>query len=232
MIINLMNSTDYRESIEWSNFWYDNANLKKRSSKRYLLIGDSTVRMVRSTFAKITKCSVDMLGTSSALDDVLFVNQLEAFFSNIIYKYDAIFVQLGHHGRISHHGGDYQDVDFAKYKEDFLKLIDFLKQYSDTIIVETIFDSVISKPGLMNLLMKKLNIIKEVEDDKINKCTKRKNQILLSLNEDQDLFDGVKILDINNLAKEKHFYRIDHIHFESKAKKYIAQEMAKCLWGQ
>ena len=59
-----------REPVEWSNFWYDGADC--RAGRRCLLIGDSTIRMVRSTFAKVAGCPVDMFGTSSALDDELY----------------------------------------------------------------------------------------------------------------------------------------------------------------
>lgn len=84
-----------REDIEWSNFWIDRANVN--SSKRILLIGDSTSRIIRSTFSKILGCPVDLFATSSALHDELFINQINAFFNQSKYKYETIFVQLGHH---------------------------------------------------------------------------------------------------------------------------------------
>lgn len=103
-----------REKLEWCNFWWDKAN--EKTSKRYLLIGDSTMRMVRSTFAKVSKTPVDMIGTSSDVDDVLFVTQIDAFFSTNQYKYDAIFLQLGHHGRVSKDGGFYSNLDLMRYR--------------------------------------------------------------------------------------------------------------------
>ena len=222
----ITNSSAYREKEEWSNFWLDNADREKKG-KRYLLIGDSTARMVRSTFAKLTNASVDMLGTSSALDDILFVSQIEAFFSHSIYKYDAIFVQLGHHGRISHNGGDYTKDDYLKFEEDYLKLISFLKEQCDNIIIESIFDSVLPISGWFNLLLKKLCVIKEENNERINACTTRKNEILKNL----EIYGrgGVSFLDINRLTKSKNFHHIDHIHFERKAKSFIAHEMMKLL---
>lgn len=89
-IENISNIYSYREGCEWSNFLFDRATDEK--SKRYLIIGNSTARMVRSTFAKLMQAPVDMLGTSSAIDDELFVNQIDAFFNNSLYRYDAIFV--------------------------------------------------------------------------------------------------------------------------------------------
>lgn len=92
-----------REDIEWSNFWIDRANVN--SSKRILLIGDSTSRIIRSTFSKISDCPVDLLATSSALHDELFINQINAFFNQRKYKYETIFVQLGHHAVYNKMGG-------------------------------------------------------------------------------------------------------------------------------
>lgn len=102
-----------REDIEWSNFWWDKAN--KKTSRRYLLIGDSTVRMVRSTFARISQIPVDMIGTSSDIDDILFVSQIDAFFSTKQYDYDAIFLQIGHHARTAKDGGVYTDEDLYRF---------------------------------------------------------------------------------------------------------------------
>ena len=47
----ISNGLTEREDIEWSNVWIDSANVE--TSVRYLLIGDSTMRMVRSTFASL-----------------------------------------------------------------------------------------------------------------------------------------------------------------------------------
>ena len=102
-----------REEIEWSNLWWDKANQK--TNRRYLLVGDSTMRMVRSTFAKITNSPVDMIGSSSDVDDILFISLVDAFFSTNQYKYDAIFVQLGHHSRTSKDGGVFSNTDLQRF---------------------------------------------------------------------------------------------------------------------
>ena len=101
---------DSRENYEWSNVWIDSAN--SESVTKALLIGDSTIRMVRSTFSKVANMPVDMIGTSSPINDILFVELVDYFFRNCNCKYDYIFIQLGHHGRISQYGGAYDDVDF------------------------------------------------------------------------------------------------------------------------
>lgn len=122
---NSYNSLKGRETVEWTNGWIDNAN--KNSGKRLLLIGDSTVRMVRHALANQTGYSVDMIGTSSSVEDELFVNFIDSFFHNTIYHYDAIFVQLGHHGRIAKDGGPYSNSDFNLFERCYDSLIKFLK---------------------------------------------------------------------------------------------------------
>lgn len=97
-IHNVRSNRVSREEVEWANYWIDQANVV--SEKRILLIGDSTARMVRRTLAKLTKCPVDLIASSSSLHDELFVNLIDGYFKNLLYSYDYIFVQLGHHAEI------------------------------------------------------------------------------------------------------------------------------------
>lgn len=82
LLDSIYNGLNGREEIEWSNVWIDSAN--EKTNVRYLLIGDSTMRMVRSTFARLTSCPVDLIGTSSKLNDKLFVDLIDTFFSGSI----------------------------------------------------------------------------------------------------------------------------------------------------
>ena len=118
------------ENTEWSNFWYDNAN--SNSQHRILLIGDSTVRMVRSKFAKMANCPVDMLGTSSGLHDLLFVQQVNAFFSSVSYKWDLIYVQLRHHSRINEFGNPYEKADYGLFEREFEQFTEYLNSILKT----------------------------------------------------------------------------------------------------
>ena len=177
------NNLSGREELEWSNVWIDSANAK--NSKRILLIGDSTVRMIRSTFAKKVKCPVDMIGSSSRLDDILFINLIDSFFDDSLYKYDCIFLQLGHHGRTNRKGGKFNEDDLNQFENGLKALIFFLQQFSNNIIVESIFDSVITN-NILNKLQKKLPFInnllrfvsyKEVYDNNINIKEKQKKEV-------------------------------------------------------
>lgn len=226
----VLNSTSFREHIEWTNTWIDSAEQitppndveAKNKQVRILIIGDSTARMVRSTLAKITKCPVDMIGTSSNIYDELFVNLVDSFFNNSVYYYDAIYVQLGHHGRMGIDGGNFSNEDLCRYKENMKSLLSFLQQFSKCIIVETIFDAVVPVSRLHKYLIR-LHMKQERLDAKINAITQAKNRVLFSLCENSPY----RILDINDFMNHQHYLHIDHIHFEQRAKKVIAMRMIK-----
>ena len=165
----------------------------KNKQVRLLIIGDSTARMTRSSLAKLTKCPVDMIGTSSNLYDELFVNLVDSFFNNNLYRYDAIFVQLGHHGRMGIDGGSFSSQDLCRYKENMKALLNFLQQFSKCIIVETIFDAVVPASRFQKLLIR-LHLKQEKPDAKINTITQAKNSALFSICENSPY----RILDIND----------------------------------
>ena len=195
--------------------------------------------MVRSTFAKYTGCPTDMLGTSSMLDDELFVSQMDAFFSKTIYQYDVCFLQIGHHGRIGKDGNEFTEIDLEKYGKDLHHLIVFLKQYAKEVVVESIFDSI--KPSKNAFVPTKLatnirhylmqiGFYKECPNIKINTITQWKNikakEVVSNISQQMG---GVKWFDINNIMKQRHYVHIDHIHYEERAKKAIVKEMSKYL---
>ena len=107
-----------REELEWSNTWIEKAN--ENICNRILLIGDSTARMVRKTFSQLTGRPVDLIAHSGGLHDILFVRQVEAFFTSSKYKYSTIYIQLGHHSWWNENGNDYTDEDFECFKNDYI----------------------------------------------------------------------------------------------------------------
>lgn len=235
LLDSIYNGLNGREEIEWSNVWIDSAN--EKTNVRYLLIGDSTMRMVRSTFARLTSCSVDLIGTSSKLNDKLFVDLIDTFFSGSIYKYDAIFVQLGHHDRVGIDGKDYVEKDYAKFYSDFDCLIKFLQQFSNKIVVESIFESYCIKKTFVKKIVKhipsikllyRLGVLKEKTDDNISFITNKKTDICRKI---VATYGGANIVfaDVNSYMKNLNYYHIDHIHFEDKAKIEIARFMQKYI---
>ena len=222
----VLNGKEYREKIEWTNTWIDNAPPPEcqetiDSQQRLLIIGDSTARMVRSTLARVLKCPIDLVATSANIYDEMFVNLVDTFFNNNLYQYNIIFVQLGQHGRIGVDGGEFTDSDLARYKGNMISLLNFLKQYCSCIIVETIYDAVLIPTTKLQKWLIKLHIKKEVKDANINAVTQAKNGVLPSVCRDTNCF----YLDINSFMNSQRYIHVDHIHFEQNAKTVIAQRM-------
>lgn len=224
------NDKVYREDIEWTNTWIDAATPPRiqkvtHNQPRLLLIGDSTVRMVRSTLANVMMCPVDMIGTSANLYDEIFVNLIDSFFHNNIYQYDCIFVQLGHHGRVGIDGGEFSMSDLSRYKENMTSLLKFLKQFCSCIIVETIYDAVVVPSGKCKKWLIKHHIKEEDKDEEINAVTQAKNNVLPSVCEETNCF----LLDMNGFMDNQKYIHTDHIHFEQSAKIVIAKRMKEEL---
>lgn len=222
-----------RERLEWSNFWYDDTN--KEVGHRILLVGDSTARMVRSTLAELTGYSVDLLGTSSGLHDVLFAKQVDCFFSSVQYKYEVIYIQLGHHSRISEDGLPYSEKDYLRFYQDYECLIDFLSQYSTKIVLLSIFYSVMpykyrfSSRVLRRVENQYRRYIDEKYDATINDVKEKKNKAIEQLAAKKDLpyFDVNQFMIDLSKSPRTVCLHTDHVHFEEKAKKIIAHEYAK-----
>lgn len=235
MIPNVHDLIPARERLEWSNFWYDDTD--KEVPHRILLVGDSTARMVRSKLAEFTGYSVDLLGSSSGLHDVLFVKQVDCFFSSVRYRYDAIYVQLGHHSRISEDGSPYSQKDYYRFEEDYECLIDYLSQHSDRIILLSVFYSVIPyKYHFKGRIMREVETLfrrykKEEYDLEINNIKAEKNKIIMKLADRKSItfFDvNQYMIDLSNSPRTVCLHT-DHVHYEEKAKIIIAHEYAKYL---
>lgn len=235
MIGDMHDSIVARERLEWSNFWYDSTN--KNVEHRVLLIGDSTARMIRSRLSEKTGYAVDLFGISSGLHDVLFVKQIDAFFSSKDYKYEAVFIQIGHHSRIGDSGEPYSDYDYLRFKKDYIVLISFLQQYIDKVVLLSVFYSVIpfekfKKSYIADHIATFIRrFLPEKYDDEINIIKKKKNEIIEEISNEMQL----PFCDINkymiNLAdnpKTKCLHT-DHVHFEEKAKDVIVKKYIEFL---
>ena len=218
----IYNNIEDREPIEWGNTWIDKPYTN--DTKRILLVGESTSRMVRSTLARISGYAVDMIGTSSRIDDELFVNQIDSYFNNFLYKYDAIVIQIGHHGREQRKDNTSIKQDEEQFREAFDTLLTYLKGISSNITVETIFDSIIPNKKWHKFFLHR-GWMKEKKDDEINNITSLRNRIMREVAEKH----GVKFLDINPIVDSTRYIHIDHTHFEDSAKPYIAKEMLKII---
>ncbi len=69
-----------------------------------------------------------------------------------------IYVQIGHHSRINELGQSYEEKDYDDFEKDFRCFIEYLKQYTDNIILLGSFYSVIPNKHIQsieNSLLKK-----------------------------------------------------------------------------
>lgn len=203
---NFHNAKEGREEIEWVNFWYSKAN--KKCEKKVLLIGDSTSRMIRSQLERELSIPVDLFGTSCGLHDVMFADQIDAFFANNTGIYTCIIVQIGNHSRINEEGRGYTQADYKTFQNDYLALISYLRQFGSSIVVETIFECVQEK-NIFQRILCFLRLLKEKPDEIINSNTIQKNDIIKKIAK----AEGLALCDVNQFAKDHKFIREDHIHF-------------------
>lgn len=208
-----------REGTEWSNFWFDRSD--SQEGGRILLVGDSTSRKVRSTLARMSGRPVDLLGSSSALDDELFVSQVDCFFTGTLYRYDIIFVQVGNHSRISKDGTPYTDADHAKFRRDYLALLSFLGQFAPIVIPQTVLTMVHAPAGKLHYLLRRLHLEKELPDREANAVLLKKNETILEASVEA----GLKPLDICTMIGSRGFPRVDHVHYGKTATREIAVMM-------
>ncbi len=110
-----------RENIEWTNTWIENA--LDTDNERILLIGGSTAREIRSRLSKVLKKTIDFIGTSSLYEDPCFYNVFDSFFSNNVYKYSLIIINLGAHGTYLHSSID--KIHSKRFKNSFEKFIQY-----------------------------------------------------------------------------------------------------------
>ncbi len=222
-----------REGLEWANFWYSQTNDNKHE-RRVLMIGDSTVRMVRSTFERLAKCPVDMIGTSSGLHDILFIAQVEAFFVQQSYQYSHVYIQMGHHSITNDDGNDYNEQDYLRYKQDLIWLVGFVKsKYAEAkIIMLTSFLNVMPvrhklQEGFLGWAYRKYIKLKgETYDESWNKVVRKKNEIVREVSKELN----IPFCDIEGYMQGlRKFVHKDHIHYEDKAKPTIVREYMKYL---
>lgn len=227
-----------RESIEWANFWYSQSNTIPLPARRVLLIGDSTARMVRSTFERQQGVPVDMIGSSCGLHDILFLRQVDAFFASSEYRYSAIFIQMGHHSIRGEGGELYREDDYARFRQDYMGLIAYLRQYSENIILLTSFLNVTPIPPKFDSVIKNIPFLlyRKIFGEKIDyswsEVVIKKNEIIMEIAKTEHLkfcdIDGLMRMDCNGFFPR--YIHQDHIHyFGRRAKNAIVKEYAKYL---
>lgn len=201
-----------REAIEWSNFWWENAD---KECKRILLVGDSVTRGYRSSlnnfFLGSGEYAVDLCAFSASVTDNLTEKMLDAFFTVSEYTYDYIGIQLGgQHGfktRCCTNLG-YRE----QYKNAYMKYIRkmrnicnnvFLISYTPTVLKE---DLAVYNAERNKELLTRNEIVKEVADEM-----------------------GCPYINLWDYILERNCKHTDYIHFDKEANQYIADYIGKVI---
>lgn len=216
-----LNSYVDKEQTEWSNFWYDQANIEGK--RRILLVGDSVARQVRRTFSELLHFPVDLFATSAALRDCIFWDQWECFFKNELYSYDTIFVWVGNHSRMSEDGSSfYKESDYTRFERDFRYLLDNCLLHSrDVIVLSTLhmfrwrkFNQDIER------IRRKLRIKpKEFLNDDENIVVERKNSIMKEVATSKNLH----FYDIDATLMKSRFWHTDFIHYIPESNSFVCE---------
>lgn len=217
----------YKEEVEWLNFWIETCDKKNR----ILLIGDSTSRLVRSSLAKLTDMPVDFIGSSSHMLDEYLLRQIEFFFELVPYDYVMIHIQLGCHGIESLPEEVDKDLFYQEYKEQYGNVIRYLQKKAKCVVLGTTTQIVKYSPPKNPILSKiymHFHPVKSEIPDPAYECDIiRRNSILKELAEEfhiecDDLYSYLA-------DSELKFRHVDHVHYEKKAKMYIAKKIASYL---
>lgn len=222
-----LNSYLDKEQTEWSNFWYDKANTI--SSRRILFIGDSVARQVRRTMSEMLGCPVDLFATSAALRDQMFWDQWECFFKSGLYSYDAIFVWIGNHSRMSENGESlFQELDYARFKRDFHYLIDQCEKYSSKIVILTtlhMFKWRKYNSDIERIRRKLMIKPKEFLNDEENVVVEGKNIIMREIANEK----GLSFYDIDESLMSSKYWHVDFIHYIPESNKYVCSILKSLL---
>ena len=217
----LINEKSARERLEWVNLWIDQAN-EENVKKRILLVGDSTSRVIRRTMSEaLGDVPVDLFATSAALRDVIYWDQLDAFFKNNQYKYDFIFVQVGNHSRINEDGnGPFTEYDYTRFHDDYTILIEYLQNYCKHIILEPCYLMVVPrkdgwfKDKVRKVIHKYLKVkFSQQPNIEANAVSQKKNDIMKMVAKELSM----PWCDINAYLDSTYFIRRDNIHYEYMA---------------
>ena len=185
-----------REEVEWTNTWIEACDHPDK--KRALFIGDSVTREIRSEMSKLyTDFAFDYIGTSSSFDDPCFYNIFDAFFSNNLYKYKLVFINIGaKHCWYIHTAKNRKAA--SDYKKSFKNFIKYMK---DHVAGAKIF--ILDTPP--NRLKDNCSIWDETTNDEIFK----RNKIQHSIAKDF----GISVICLWDFVISKQYVYRDHCHF-------------------
>jgi len=194
-----------RESIEWTNTWWSEANTDNR---RGLLIGDSTTRQLRSSMeALLTNLyAVDLFAASFSIHDRRLDDYIDIFFKGDEYKYDFAVLHYGGHHGFSRLCSESRE-EYLAYEEKYRKLLKRLKEKCKKVVCVT---------GTSEVLETDVNTI----DQKTEREIIVRNQIVSNV----ACENGVAMFDLYKLMKSnKGLYTYyDRFHFNRDSDYFIS----------
>ncbi len=216
----------YYEETEWLNYWIDHAG--KKDEKRILLIGDSTSRDYRSTLARLYGHSVDFIGLSSIFLDEFCLRQIELFFDFQTIPYELIQVQIGCH-QIENMSIQWDKQKFYEaYKQQYANVIEFLKLRTKKLVLATttpiVKFNVPYNPVLKRLYVKVHSYKSEYLDSVYDSDVRIRNEIVREL-----AVSGIGLNDLYELMNKLNMRHVDHVHYEKRSKKVIAETVLSFL---
>lgn len=205
----MRNELMYRETIEWSNAWWEQAN--NLGCKRILMIGDSVTRGIRPRLHKIVTPDyvVDLFASSLQITDSLLEKEINFHFSVREYLCDKVIIQQG-----GQHGFDRRcsdDKEFCQYfRNCYLKLISQIESFCDKIIFLSATATVL-QGDLMHL------------DEDRNVEIVARNEIVKEV----ATIKNKEYIDIYNMTEAcKH---VDQIHLDQECYERVAKKIVEVL---
>jgi lysophospholipase L1-like esterase len=173
------------EQYEWCDFWWQDAPLNDK--KRVLLVGDSISRAYRPYVNEQLKGEIyaDQLSSSRALDNPIFIIELDHMLKLNNVKYDAIHFNNGLHGF---------HLTVEQYELNLEKIIQHILSYLDASKVILALSTPVTKQNLST----------ELEEEMNNKVLNR-NEVMERL----ALKYNIKLNDLYSEMLGKSEYRVD-----------------------
>ncbi len=198
-----------KETIEWLNYWIENADDDREGEKRVLLLGDSVARDYRKSLNRMLQDEgyvVDLLAMSFSIFDELMIKEISHFIKDVGYHYQYILFNLGtHHGYSIMCKND--EIAQKNYFYILKRIFRLLEETGATII------TISGTPENINM------------NDSNNEEIKARNQILKAFS----LYYNYRFIDLYECLEAKKFLMTDKFHFLNDGSEYISSVIKKAM---
>ena len=194
-----------REEMEWTNGWWDKG--ADIHTKRWVLIGDSIMRRIRSELQKRLRpqnISLDFFAQSFSVRDPQSLRYLEQCFALHEYPHELAVLNFG-----GHHGIDISVSDEQEYRDfraGFEKILFLTRANCPHVVLATFTHHVLSTL--------------DSDNEEENRILRIRNQVLKDLSAEY----GLPCIDFYTYMRNegKDFKHEDRIHFVSASNSFVA----------